>query len=56
MVRKFKVDVGRFHKGDVRDYPQHVWKDIATSAGRPLNNITDHVVTHRDSSKQKKGR
>lgn len=30
--RVFTKDIGRFKKGDVREYPKHTWDNIAKSA------------------------
>jgi hypothetical protein len=40
MLRVFTKDVGRFHRGDVRDYPSHVWKAIAGDAKATLDAFT----------------
>ena len=29
MLREFTQDIGRYRKGDVRDYPRGVWSTIA---------------------------
>jgi len=40
MERVFKKDIGRFKKGDSRNYPQPVWEGIAKSAKQALTDIT----------------
>lgn len=44
MILRFRQDAGkRFKKGDVRDYPSLTWKQIAKSAGVPLEKLTEPV-------------
>lgn len=41
MVRMFTTDIGtRFKVGDVRDFPQTTWKQIAASAGQELEEFS----------------
>lgn len=44
MQRMFLQNLGRFKAGDIRDYPQGIWTDIARSAGQPLDRITKPVT------------
>lgn len=44
MQRMFLQDVGRFKAGEIRDYPQGIWTDIARSAGAPLDRVTKPVT------------
>lgn len=44
MLRMFKQDVGSlFKKGDIRDYSQGTWEEIAKSSKKPLDKITESV-------------
>lgn len=43
MQRVFTADIGRFKKGDIRDYPRGTWEQIATSASKKLGAITASV-------------
>jgi hypothetical protein len=41
MNRVFTQDVGKYRAGDIRDYPLATWRDIAKSAKKPLEKITE---------------
>lgn len=43
MLRRMTQDVGRFKKGDERDYPRGTWEQIATSAGKKLDSFSEVV-------------
>lgn len=43
MERIFTKDIGRFNKGDSRNYPKPVWENIAKSAKQALTDITISV-------------
>lgn len=43
MQRVFIEDVGRFKKGDIRDYPKGTWGNIARSSNNKLESITTSV-------------
>ena len=40
MIKVFTQNVGRFKKGDIRDYPVPVWKQIEHNAGMGLDEFT----------------
>lgn len=40
MLREMTKSVGRFHTGDVRDYPKATWDQIASAAGEKLDRIS----------------
>ena len=40
MKRTFTRDCGRFKKGEVRDYPASVWKNIAESLNSDLDEFS----------------
>ncbi len=44
MQRMFLQDVGRYKAGEIRDYPQGIWTDIARSAGQALDRFTKPVT------------
>lgn len=44
MQRIFTKDVGRFKKGEVRDYTKQVWEGIARSAKMKLDDFTKIAV------------
>ena len=44
MQRVFTKDVGRFRKGDVRDYPKPLWQDIARSQKMKLEDFSKLAV------------
>lgn len=44
MQRVFTKDVGRFKKGEVRDYTKQVWEGIARSAKMKLDDFTRIAV------------
>ena len=58
MLRVFTKDVGRYQRGDVRDYPSHVWKAIAADLGGNLDAFTaspsEHLEPQKPSLKTKK--
>lgn len=58
MLRVFTKDVGRFARNDVRDYPAHVWKAIASDIKQPLDAFTaspsDHVAEQKNLSPKNK--
>ena len=56
MVRTFTTDVGRFRKGDVRDYPKQVWDGIAKSAKRSINSFSEGIKTFNNADRKKKRR
>ena len=43
MQRVFTVDIGRFNKGDVRDYSKGTWEQIAENSSKKLGAITTPV-------------
>jgi hypothetical protein len=43
MKRIFLADVGRFEKGDIRDYPKGTWEGISTSAQKKLGAFSSPV-------------
>ena len=43
MLRKFTRDIGRYHKGQLHDYPKAVWEQIAKSAKEKLANFSEAV-------------
>lgn len=46
MQRAFTKNIGKnFVKGDVRDYPMSVWRDIARSAGEDLEKFSVAVMS-----------
>lgn len=48
MQRQFTQNVGsRFRKGDIRSYPEPVWKQIAASASVSLDKCTRLVEQQR---------
>lgn len=40
MLREFTQPVGRFQKGEHRDYPQTTWDQLARSVNRSLDKFT----------------
>jgi hypothetical protein len=44
MQRIFTKDIGRFKKGEVREYPKQVWEGIARSAKMKLDEFTKIAV------------
>jgi len=44
MQRIFTKDVGRFKKGEVRDYTKQVWEGISKSAKMKLDDFTKIAV------------
>lgn len=58
MLRVFTKDVGRYQRGDVRDYPSHVWTDMAVKVGQSLATFTadpsEHLEPQKPSLKTKK--
>ena len=43
MERVFTKDLGRWHRGDLRDYPLVMWTHIAKSSGLRLDLISKPV-------------
>ena len=43
MIREITKEVGRFKVGNKPDYPLGVWRDIARSAGMPLEKFSKEV-------------
>lgn len=50
MVRVFTRDIGRYKKGEMRDYPKNVWGSLAKSVKSPLDKITREVKEIVDRS------
>ncbi len=44
MQRQFTRKIGRFEKGEVRDYTAQVWAGISNSARLPLDKFTKPFV------------
>ncbi len=43
MLREFTVDIGRFKKGESRDYPNNVWTSMSETSGKKLDDFTKAV-------------
>ncbi len=63
MQRAFTKTVGRFKRGEIRDYPGVVWTQIAKTVGEPLGRFTadvqpvvQHTVGTDKPSGRRKGR
>lgn len=58
MVRAFTDDVGRYKRGDIRDYPIQTWKGLERSARRPLGAFSKLVedVVKESTTRDNKGR
>lgn len=57
MNRTFTEDVGRFKRGDIRDYAPPTWKGIARSVRKPLGSFSrpiEDVVKESTSHSSKK--
>lgn len=49
MIREFTETVGRFSKGERRDYPLATWERIAREANKPLQRIATEVTVGKIS-------
>lgn len=56
MQRRFKQDIGRFKKGELRDYAQGVWQHLARSAKVPLDKLSELVDNQPAQSFRKENR
>lgn len=43
MLREFTKDLGRYKSGEVKDYPEIVWRQIANGEGKKLDSFTKKV-------------
>lgn len=51
MQRVFTKDVGRFKRGEIRDYTRQVWENLARSAKMKLEDFTKLHVTEEFAQK-----
>ena len=54
MQRIFTKDLGRFKKGEVRDYTKQVWEGLARSAKMKLEDFTKVAVMVEQTAEVKK--
>lgn len=43
MERAFTEDIGRFKRGDIRNYPPPTWKGIVKNVGKPLESFSKAI-------------
>jgi hypothetical protein len=48
MLRQFTKDIGRFERGEVKDYPKPTWDQMAVNAGQPLEKFTAAISNPGD--------